>query len=322
MTTLLPIIRTWSEWGRMFTDAAQWSPAVREICRREGIPAECIEAGYPGTNAVFVVDRAYVVKIYAPFCHDEFDLERKLHTLLARNPRLPVPRFIAEGVLEDRMSWPYLVLNFKPGEPIREVRERLSRDDLLQVSAQLGDIVRELHRTPVAQFKTPEVARTEWRQFIEERRSAACTAAHWTGVLPDVVVEEIPGFLASVLPEDDTTSLVLLNGDLTEDHVLLRRQNGQWRVSGLIDFGDALVGRREYEWVALWFGALDRDYDGLAVFIERYDSGVQLDDGFFRRAMAFALLHEFGTGILADVLQALGQPRVMSIQELQSLLWA
>ena len=51
---MLPEIRTWSEWGRLFTDAALWAPAVREVCRQTQLPVTEIEAGYPGTNvAVF-----------------------------------------------------------------------------------------------------------------------------------------------------------------------------------------------------------------------------------------------------------------------------
>ena len=80
---LLPDIKTWQEWGGMFTDVAQWRAAVDEICRREQIRYRQIMAGYPGTNAVFVLDRSYVVKIYAPFCHEDFDLERTLYPILS-----------------------------------------------------------------------------------------------------------------------------------------------------------------------------------------------------------------------------------------------
>lgn len=43
---------------------------------------------------------------------------------------------------------------------------------------------------------------------------------------------------------------VLLNCDLTEDHVLLSEEGGRWRVTGLIDFGDARIGHPYYDFVA------------------------------------------------------------------------
>jgi hypothetical protein len=71
----------------------------------------------------------------------------------------------------------------------------------------------------------------------------------------------------------------------------------------------------------LWFGALERNAAGLIAFMRRYDPQIALDAAFFRKAMAFTFLHEFGTDILAMTLKQLHNPRVASIQELQALLW-
>ena len=46
---------------------------------------------------------------------------------------------------------------------------------------------------------------------------------------------------------------VLINADLTDDHLLLLYRFGTWRISALIDWADAEVGSPEYEWVAYWF---------------------------------------------------------------------
>ncbi|MGC9393426.1 MAG: phosphotransferase family protein [Anaerolineae bacterium] len=321
MPPLLPVVTTWAEWGRMFTNTVQWTAVVREICHRHQLPVQYVEAGYPGTNAVFVVDDAYVVKIYAPFCPEDFDLERELYALLGANPRLPVPQLIAQGVLEDQIPWPYIIIDFKPGVPIREVRDRIPPRNLLRIAAELGEIVRELHRVPVASLRSLAHTQASWQQFVRQRQVEVADAALWDGILPEPVVAQIPEFLVSALAGTEAGPLALLNGDLTEDHVLLKQRDGKWHISGLIDFGDALVGLRDYEWIALWFGALDRDYEELAAFLAAYDPHLKLDDAFFTRAMAFTFLHEFGPDILALTLKAMGQPQIESIQELQALLW-
>ncbi len=321
MATLLPIVTSWSDWGRMFTNVAQWTSAVREICRRHHLPVQEVKAGYPGTNAVFVVDTSYVVKIYAPFCHEDFDMECELYTLLGQHAHLPVPSLIAQGILEDQMSWPYIVMDFKPGLPIRVVRDRIPRRDLLRIAAELGTLVQRLHSVPVTQLTSLPHTPADWWKFVHRRAVEAADPVQWEGLLPPSMVAEIPDFLNSVLETDKDVPLRLLNGDLTEDHLLLQRNHGTWRISALIDFGDALVGQQEYEWIALWFSGLRGDVESWLTFLEAYDPSITLNDDFFRRVMAFTFLHEFATDILAFIMKAWGYPQLTSLQELQAFLW-
>jgi hygromycin-B 7''-O-kinase len=139
--------------------------------------------------------------------------------------------------------------------------------------------------------------------------------------LPPAVIDQCAIWLESVWDDVQADRLVLINGDVTEDHVLVRRQNGVWCISGLIDFADALVGQVEYEWIALWFGALDRDVDAMRTCMAAYDPCVQPDGVWAKRVMAFTLLHEFGAGIVRSVLERMGSPRVRSFDSLVNALW-
>ena len=194
MTSLLPVVTTWAEWGRMFTNVAQWTIAVREICRRHHLPAQHVEAGYPGTNAVFVVDNVYVVKIYAPFCPEDFDLERELYVLLGQNPHVPVPSLIAQGILEDQIRWPYIIIDFKPGAPIREVRSRIPRRNLLRIAAHGGHRA-PTHRVPVETLRALD--HTPPDGSLSSRAAESAEAGQWEGI-PGSVSRD-PGFLDSVL---------------------------------------------------------------------------------------------------------------------------
>jgi len=280
-----------------------------------------MEPGYPGTNAVFILDQTYVVKIYAPFCHEDYDLERELYPLLERNPCIPAPALIAHGILHDRIQWPYIVMDSKPGKPIREVRREIARANRIEIASCMGQIVRELHRTPLGQVHGLDSAPGGWMRFAQARRTDCVGEHREEGVLPEAVIEQIPTLFEFVEGDLKEPSLVLLNGDLTEDHLLVERQNGRWRVSGLIDFADAFIGQREYEWIALWFGALDREAECLRAFMESYDPSIKLDEQFSRRAMAFTFLHEFGAGIVVVTLRRLGNPPVRSMQQLREVLW-
>jgi hypothetical protein len=116
---LLPAIRDWSEWSAVFTDAALWRPAVERLwvaepslAARTGVGRiETMTAGFPGTCAVFILNESAVIKLFPPLVAGDFDRERAVYRLL--DGRLPeMPRLLADGVLRDRIDWPYLVTSF------------------------------------------------------------------------------------------------------------------------------------------------------------------------------------------------------------------
>ncbi|MBN1580505.1 MAG: aminoglycoside phosphotransferase family protein [Anaerolineae bacterium] len=317
---LLPAIQTLQEWGAMFTDVAQWTAAVDEICRRERIRYRQIEAGYPGSHAVFCLDRSYVVKIYAPFFPEDFDLERTLYPVVSRHTNIPSPRLVAQGILEDAIRWPYIVMDFKPGQPIREVRDRIAPDNLIEIAATLGDMIRKIHDIPLTQLDGLGDLIEDWETFARDRKARCVEDLCANNLLPPSVIDAIPAFLAA---HAETTSqpLRLVNGDLTEDHILLEQRHGSWCISGLIDFGDAMIAPREYEWIALWFSALDCQGDEFRACMQSYGTDIALDGPFFDAAMAFTLLHEFAAGIIDWTLKRWEYPPVQSFRALQDLLW-
>jgi hygromycin-B 7''-O-kinase len=324
------VITSWEQWGSVFTDAAIWTPGVREIGRRAGLPVTTVEAGYPGTNAVFIVnagaaaDQAsppYVVKIYCPFCREDFALERILHPLLAEYADLPVPAWLGDGVLKGEMDWPYLILSFLPGKAIRDVRSKIPRANLVSIAAELGRCVKVLHGIPSSSLQSLDPFLDAWSVVAEQQLARTVDRLTTSQALPRNLIRQIPGFVTPVLESLSPLDWVSVNGDLTEDHVLLQEQRGHWRISGLIDFADTLIAPAEYEWVALWFGALGRDPACLHAFMQGYEAACPIDEAFRRRAMAFTFLHEFGALMIETVLQGLDAPEVRSLEHLETLLW-
>ena len=96
MSFLLPPIETWEQWAALFDDVRVWRPVVDAICEREGIVYHRIEAPASKTNAVFILDRRVVIKIYSPFW-EEHAFERRLMELLEHDAAVPVPAIRAAG---------------------------------------------------------------------------------------------------------------------------------------------------------------------------------------------------------------------------------
>ncbi len=323
----LPTVTSWEQWSRIFTDVATWAPAIREIGRRAGLPVTTVKAGYPGTNAVFIVDAdsgdpTYVVKIYCPFCREDFTLERILHPLLMRYPDLPVPVSIGHGILKGEMDWPYLILSFLPGDAIRDVRPVIPRANLISIARELGHCVKVLHRIPQSSRLPLEPLLGEWEILAEQLLVKTLDDLTAKRILSPELIRKIPDLVDSTLEDQAPSEPVLVNGDLTEDHVLVQERDGTWHMSGLIDFADSLIAPRDYEWLALWFGALDQDPVALRAFLHGYKADFPIDETFRRRAMVFTFLHEFGAFMIEMALRKLGAPDVKSLKHLETLLWS
>ena len=108
---LLPPVDSWSDWSSIFKDVEVLRPAIDAICEQEGIGYRRIETPRSNTNAVFILDRSLVLKIYKPIW-PEFEMECRLIEVLSRNGAVPAPSIVASGKLLDRLSWSYLIQEY------------------------------------------------------------------------------------------------------------------------------------------------------------------------------------------------------------------
>jgi hygromycin-B 7''-O-kinase len=312
-----------ADWSRIFTDAAYWRPLIEEVWRRHGLghPRE-ISPGFPGSNAVFVVDRALVVKIAWPFERAGFYRELELLRLLAPyRATLLTPEVMCSGVVAGEPDWPYFVMGFLPGERLGEVWAQVPRGDQIAIAEHLGHIVRALHEVPLEGITTLETSPAAWIRFVEEQAAACAGRYRREGGLPSHLIEQLPAYLAGAQPLFPADfSPVLLNGDVTEDHELLSLVDGHWRVSGCIDFGDALVGHNEYEFTCVHLWTFGGDAELTRAFLRAYGWDGWDAARFSRRMMACCLLHpdfRFDSWIA----QFGGPEHVGSLEELEDRLW-
>ena len=319
MSEFLPDRVSWENWGELFLDLNLWRPVVARICAATAVtPASHVEAGFPGGCAVFVVDRQVVVKLFPPMMAQDFYREREVYGLL--DGRLPhLPRLLGEGIYHDRIDWPYLLLEFREGEAIREVFDEITAANRLVIAGELGAMLRILHDTAVDQVTAFDPSPAAWAQFIALRRANCMAEVRQKNILSEKVVAELEIFIGDI--DLAVKRPVLINADLTEDHLLLIKRDSQWHISALIDWADAEVGAPEYEWIALWFGLCQRDGAMFREIMRVYDPGWRPDESFLGRVMAYTLLHRFGAGIIEHVLGQDGRPSIYSLPELQAQLW-
>jgi len=347
-TGALSDLETVAEWSRVFRDLTIWRPLVEAVLRRHDL-ASCwarleIEAGrLGGTHAVFTVNDRLVVKLYAPFWPDDHQREAAVLGRLAKRGPLAgsveVPRLLASGSLDARVpgsggrEWPYAVTRYVPGVPLGEVWPGLGPDARRRVASQLGAALADLHRSGLDGLEAllpaagrpagslDAAARRAWDLFVSDRRQAASETQRQWGALPDMLARDLDGFLRGLgpLPRPEWRP-ALLSCDVTADHVLVAGGTEAARVCGLIDFGDAMIGDPEYEFVVVYLSALQLDPAAFAAMLAAY--GHEADVGLGARIMAYALLHKFS---LFGELPGEVRRRLLSAPDLETaaqMLWA
>ena len=270
---VLPPISSRESYVTVYRDAPVWLPAMRTICARHNLDASALRREALGSHVVFRTG-GRILKLFSPLWAEDFVAER---AALEHVRGLPIPELIGDGQLE---GWPYMVMTVVPGTPAADVWGHLSSDQRLDVLRQLGELMRVLHdHPPLAELAT------DWNGFLQER-IARCDEHHgaeegWGAWIRERVV----GF--SEPPFDP----VLLSADATDEHILLTERGGRWRITGLIDFGDAMMGHPHYEFIAPLACHTFGHPELSRALIESY--GLELTPQLAERLTTYCLLHKF-----------------------------
>jgi hygromycin-B 7''-O-kinase len=151
---------------------------------------------------------------------------------------------------------------------------------------ELGVFIRQLHDRPhIAGLPC------DWGSFLRQRIARLQEHHHLSG-------EWLPwahSFVHPLLGRKE--KLVVLNSDLTSDHVLVTRIGKTWRLSGIIDFGDAMIGHPYYDFTA---PLLDHAFGEPALARALLDGyGEHLSNDLMDELSRFVLTHRFWS--LADI---------------------
>lgn len=263
-----PVFATLAEYRARQTDTDFWRPHVAEVLARHDLPGDqaAMAPGIGATYPTFLCGDL-VVKLFgggSPW-QQSYAAERDIQAALAGDPALRVPALLAEGRLfEDAAAaWPYLVTTRIPG--MSWERATLSEDARLSVAVQLGEQVAHLHR-----LAPPDLP--IWPALdLEEacRRSA----------LPPHLISDVKTFVSQIAEG----APVLVHGDLMERHAFV--ENG--RLTGIIDWGDAMAADRHYELAKLHLGMFAGEGRLLRAFLTAAEWPVGAD--FSRRSLAQAI---------------------------------
>jgi aminoglycoside phosphotransferase (APT) family kinase protein len=111
----------------------------------------------------------------------------------------------------------------------------------------------------------------------------------------------------------------LTHGDLTPEHIYIKRKNGRPEFAEVIDWGDAKIAPPVYDFVTFWMTVCNRERECFQSFLEGYAEGKSLN-GQLMLAMIF--LHPFRQDLILEAWEQDGrQPFFNSWEELSEWLW-
>jgi hygromycin-B 7''-O-kinase len=315
MTASLPAFIDYEPFRIWRTDLTHWLPIALDIARSHGLACTTPQVFATGTNLVMALDGKLILKIFPPFLRGQFTSERSTLAQLRGRLRIAIPEIVVEG---ERDGWPYLVITRLSGVLGAEAWPSLPEQDKERVLAEIGETIVQVQRVPAG-----TLARTEpsWDVFVRGQIEG-CRARHERFGLPQKFLDGLDELLrdaAAMLALDGPP--VILTGEYIPENFLLSRDGAGWRLSGLIDFGDVMTGRGEYDLLgpsALMAGGMPRRVQSL---FEGFGYSVSdITPDLKRRLMALMLLHRFGNPTRQICIEG-WQQKAANLHELQDLLW-
>jgi len=311
----LPSVKNIEAFDAWRAEPSQCLPAALDIARGHGLPCGDPHLFATGTNLVVALDDALVLKVFPPLLRHQFVSERASLSQLRGRVSVPIPQIVLEG---ERDQWPYLVITRLNGIVGTQAWPVLPEDQKERILGRIGETIAEVQRVPVGELSR---LAPRWDEFIPSQ-IAGCHARHERLGLPRKYLDGLDAYLrdaAGLIPLQAPP--VILTGEYGPENFLLSREDGDWRLSGLIDFGDAFTGWGEYDLlgpsVFLTAGMPRRVRSLLRGFgYSRADMTPVLA----RRLMTLALLHRF-SDLNRQICIEGWQQQAGDLFELERLLW-
>lgn len=265
-----------AEFDALHEDPSRWIGVVAMLGKRHS-SAPAVPA-CEGTVLVALLGREFVLKLYPPFLRDHFEFERAMLVHLQGRLSLPTPRLVDSA---EHAGWPYLVMTHLDGTPLDRVWPTLPQPERCAVLRDIGRVAAEVHALPLGSM--PALA-PRWADFLQGQRQRCHARQQRTGLAPHLLAQ-LDAFLHGPVPDGAD---VILTGEYTPFN-LLHRGGG---LAAMFDFGDGLVGPREYDWLGPLCFLAAGDAGRIDAFFDGYH-GRPFDRGQREALLRLLLLHRY-----------------------------
>ena len=274
-------------------------------------------------NAVFRIGNRHILKLYGTDASQHSRVEiTMLKTLI---DVVPSPQLVAYGQLNT--GRPYLIMTEVKGQTLQDAWPSLSRSELLNIAIQIGKITANLHSCRVDALATVESYIGGRLQIIAEEQKKR---------IAEILAMEdlVPKHRDELLDYSQTEAIkvinyptVLTHADLSHAHIYIETTENETRVSGIIDWAEAMIGPAEWDLAFHWFWTFSRNKEAMKACLNAYYAGKQRPEDLARKCFSahfftfsmtevwdyFEVLSDGHNSILETIMNNLFPPEVFGL---------
>lgn len=281
-----PNLTTRDEYTAFWKTGESAEPLARAICTNHGIHGKIFSYVRESSNIIFEIDRTYFLKLYAPMFDHEFLRERMVLPLIYKKLEVQTPLLIAEGRTQ---GWGYVLLDKVKGTRLRDVWSDITLADLVGINETLGREISDVHKlTPP---DSPDLF-LDWKPFLENQ-ARGCAEHQQKWGLGEPWLSQIDSYLKanlSLVTAPSRKSLVC--ADYHDGNLFVQHRKGKWRLTGIVDFADSMIGDAEYDFIAPGIYVARSRPELLKAFFTGYGL-TGMDPELKKRCFVLTLLHRF-----------------------------
>jgi hygromycin-B 7''-O-kinase len=263
-------------------------PIIDTILSRENIQFQNISLFKTGSSIIIDIDNKFVLKIYPNFMKEDYEREHSSLTLLYKNKIQNVPQLYLSGKID---HYYYVITNKIDGINLESIWNKINIKNKISIMSNIGKFLKSIHTIQIKNYTTKHEI---WHTFLENQIKN-CKKYHEKNGSPSFLLPQVENFIEKHIQRKlKTQNICFLSGDIHYWNILVKEEQGQYTISGYIDYGDAFYGESEYDFLAPAYFMANEDPVLLkALFLSYGYSEKELNTEFSHRMFAFQLIHRF-----------------------------
>lgn len=296
--------------------ASRWEKAIIEISLKHKIALVNFKALEDGSNLVGTINDNLIIKIFPPFHHHQWESEYESLQFVFNKISIATPQLISYNVYKN--NWTYVIMTKLAGISLEQIWSTSDFETKKSILHKIGMLMKEVHSLEVNEFTGLPA---DWNSFIKNQL-AHYKERHMRNAMPQWFLSKVECYVNdNIYLLANNPKSVFLTGEYTPFNLLVQNINGIWDLTAMIDFGDAMIGYREYDLVGPLMFLCEGNKELVQILLSAYGySENDFNKKLRIRLLLLAILHRYSN--LNTQIRIPGCfDKVRSFEELEQIIW-